>query len=284
VAASNRAPTSTPDQTLKWAVGVLKTFEQEYGRLDAIGIAAFGPIDLRPASPTYGRLLRTPKPQWSDAAILDPVRRVFDVPVALASDVEGAALAEGLIGAAQGAELFAYMTVGTGIGAGIISKGEPLRGVVHPEIGHIAVPRQPADDFPGGCPFHGDCLEGMASGPAIAGRWGRPAEELTGALRQKAMSMEAGYLAAGLRSIVFSFAPERIVIGGGVGLTPGLIPRVRKVLTEDLGGYPGVVDFTQSGFIRAARLGGMAGPAGSIALAQRALTGKSVRSGGAFQG
>lgn len=274
IVTSDRTPTSTPDQTLKWAVGRLKSFEEQHGRLAAIGIAAFGPIDLRPDEPTFGHLLNTPKPHWSHVSIIDPVRRAFDVPIGLASDVEGAAIAEGLSGAAVGSDPFVYITVGTGIGAGVISGGEAIRGLIHPEIGHIGVPRQPGDSFPGGCPFHGDCLEGMASGPAIAGRWGRPAEELTGALRQKAMAMEAGYLAVGLRSIVFSFAPERIVIGGGVGLTPGLIPRVRKVLTEDLGGYPGVGDFAQPGFLRAAKLGGMAGPAGSLALAQRALTGK----------
>jgi len=241
-----------------------------HGAITAIGIAAFGPIDLRPSSPGYGRLLRTPKPQWSDAGIVEPVRRAFDLPIAVASDVEGAALAEGLIGAAEGTDPFAYVTIGTGIGAGIISGGLPLRGLLHPELGHIAVPRQPGDDFPGGCPFHADCLEGMASGPAMAGRWGRPAEELTGTLREKAMAMEAAYLAAGLRTIVFCFAPERIVIGGGVGLTPGLIPRVRNALEAALGGYPGIDGFTRPGFLRAARLGGMAGPAGALALAQGA--------------
>ncbi|HEX2178262.1 MAG TPA: ROK family protein [Actinomycetota bacterium] len=267
---SDRAPTSTPDQTLNWAVGRLRAYEQQHGRLDAVGVAAFGPIDLRRNSPTYGRLLRTPKPQWSGARVFDPIRRAFDVPLGLASDVEGAAMAEGLIGGAKGAEIFVYLTVGTGIGAGVISRGRPLRGVLHPEVGHIAVPRQPGDDFPGDCPFHGDCLEGMASGPALAGRWGRPAEELTGALRHKALAMEAGYLAAGLRSIALSFAPQRIVVGGGVGLTPGLLPRVRKMLTAELGGYPGIPELERPGFLRAARLGGMAGPAGALALAQAA--------------
>lgn len=259
----------------------LKDFEQEHGRLSAdvslsaIGIAAFGPIDLREDSPTYGRLLATPKPHWSGTSILDPVRRAFDIPVAIASDVEGAALAEGLIGAAQGTDPFVYITVGTGVGAGVISRGQPLRGLIHPEIGHIGVPRLPADTFPGVCPFHGDCLEGMASGPAMAGRWGRPAEELTGALRDKAMTLEAGYLAAGLRTIILSFAPERVVIGGGVGLMPGLVARVRTTLESGLGGYPGLDHFTQPGFLRPAELGGLAGPGGSLALARRAVDGQS---------
>jgi fructokinase len=256
---------------MRWAVSRLEAFQQTHGGLDALGIAAFGPIDLTPSSPTYGRLLNTPKAQWSGAAVLEPVRRSFDVPMGLASDVEGAALAEGLIGAAAGADHFAYITVGTGIGAGVISHGEPARGLLHPEIGHIAVPRQPGDSFPGGCPFHGDCLEGMASGPAMAGRWGRPAEQMSGALRDKAMAMEAAYLAAGLRTIVFAFAPERVVIGGGLGLTPGLLPRVRNALETALGGYPGLDTFTRPGFIRPAKLGGMAGPGGALVLAERAL-------------
>ncbi len=267
---SDRTPTSTPDQTMKWAIGRLRAFEEEHGRLCAIGIAAFGPIDLRPSAATYGRMLSTPKPHWSDASVVDSVRRAFNLPIAIASDVEGAALAEGLTGAAVGTDPFVYLTVGTGIGAGVVSKGEPLRGLVHPEIGHIAIPRQAGDSFPGGCPFHGDCLEGMASGPAIAERWGRPAEQLTGALREKAMALEAAYLAAGLRTIIFSFAPQRIVIGGGVGLTPGLLPRIRNALKASLGNYPGIDQFIRPDFLKSAKLGGMAGPAGALALAQRA--------------
>lgn len=268
---SDRSPTSTPDQTMRWAVGRLEAFQESHGKLDAVGIAAFGPIDLSPFSPTFGRLLNTPKARWSGAAVLDPVRRSFDVPIGLASDVEGAALAEGMIGAAAGIDHFAYVTIGTGIGAGVISHGEPVRGLLHPEVGHIAVPRQPGDTFPGGCPFHGDCLEGMASGPAMAGRWGRPAEEMSGSLRDKAMAMEAAYLADGLRTMIFAFAPERVVIGGGLGLTPGLLPRVRNALEPALGGYPGLDSFTRPGFLRAARLGGMAGPGGALVLAERAL-------------
>lgn len=255
---------------MKWAAGRLRAFEEEHGRVQAIGIAAFGPIELRPSAANYGRMLKTPKPHWSGASIVDPVRRAFDLPIALATDVEGAAVAEGLIGAAEGADPFVYMTIGTGIGAGVISKGQPFRGLVHPEIGHMAIPRQAGDSFPGGCPFHGDCLEGMASGPALAGRWGRRAEELTGAVREKAMALEAAYIATGLRTIIFSFAPEKIVIGGGVGLTPGLLPRIRNALEASLGSYPGIGDFTRPDFLKTARLGEMAGPRGALALAQRA--------------
>lgn len=267
---SDRFPTSTPAPTLAGAVERLEAFQRTHGRLDAVGIAAFGPVDLLESSPGYGTLLATPKPGWSGAAVIDPVRRSFDIPIALASDVEAAGLAEGLIGAARGVRTLAYVTVGTGIGVGVVSDGAPVRGALHPELGHIAVPHQPGDDFPGICPFHSDCLEGMASGPAIQARWGRPAEEMTGALREKAMAMEAAYLAEGFRTIVLAFAPQRIVVGGGVGLTRGLLPRIRDALRETLGGYPGPDAFTGAGFIRRARLGGMAGPSGALALAESA--------------
>ena len=277
IVASARVPTTAPDDTMARAVERLKAFQTEHGRLEALGIAAFGPIDLRPSSPAYGCLLNTPKPQWSHARILDRVDREFSVPVALASDVEGAALAEGLLGAAKDADPFVYLTVGTGIGAGVIAGGRPVRGLLHPEIGHIGVARRPGDRFPGSCPFHGDCLEGMASGPAMSRRWGMPAEDLTGDLRTEALTLEAGYLADGLRSIVFSFAPRRIVVGGGVGLTPGLLPMVREALKASLGGYPGIDEFTEPGYVRAAELGGMAGAAGALVLAGSASTAHSSR-------
>ncbi len=260
---------------MAWAVDRLKGFQEQHGMLDAIGIAAFGPIDLRPSSSTYGHLLSTPKPQWSHADILELITRAFDVPVVVASDVEGAALAEGLAGAGRNADPLVYLTVGTGIGAGVLANDRPVRGLLHPEIGHIAVPRQPGDRFPGTCPFHGDCLEGMASGPAMSRRWGKPTEELSGALRDKALALEAAYLAAGLRTIVFCYAPQRIVVGGGVGLTPGLLPLVRKALKAALGGYPGLNDFSDAQFVRSAELGVMAGPTGALVLAQRAQGGQS---------
>ena len=132
------------------------------------------------------------------------------------------------------------MTVGTGIGAGALVGGRPLHGLVHPEMGHISVPREPGDDFAGVCPFHGDCFEGMASGSAIAARWGRPAEELDDATRARAADLEARYLAAGVRNMVYALAPQRVVIGGGVIGLPGLIPALRTRLAELLGGYPGL--------------------------------------------
>jgi fructokinase len=270
IKAAERVRTSDPEHTLGWAVRQLKQFEERFGSLAAIGIASFGPIDLRSASPTFGQLLRTPKPKWSNVSVIGPVRQAFHLPIGLASDVEGAALAEGLCGAADDVDIFVYLTVGTGIGAGVIAGGKPVRGLVHPEIGHLAVPRQAGDDFPGSCPFHGDCLEGMASGPAMAMRWNGPAERLEGAIRDAALDLEAGYLAAGLRNIVYSFAPERMVIGGGVGLTPGLVERVRGALGPSLADYPGLSQYSGPGFVTEAKLGDLAGPRGALALAELA--------------
>ena len=267
---SRRTATSAPGPTLEWVAGALGELQAEHGLLAAIGVASFGPIDLREGQPTFGTMLATPKPNWSKANIVEPLRRTFDVPIGIASDVEAAALAEGASGAARGAGTFVYVTVGTGIGAGVVSGGEPVRGLLHPEVGHIAVPRSPGDDFEGVCPFHGDCLEGMASGPAIEARWGVRAERLDGARREEALELEAFYLASGLRSIAFAFVPERIVVGGGVGLTPGLVSLVSHRLQESLRGYPGLDQFERPDFVVAASLGGMAGPAGALAVALRA--------------
>lgn len=269
VLALERVPTTSPDATLGRAVAALRRAAADSGPLAAVGIAAFGPVDLRPGD-AFGRLLRTPKPGWSGVDLVAPFREGLGVPVALDTDVAGAARAEGLWGAARGLTSFAYMTVGTGIGVAVVAGGRPLRGLVHPEAGHVHVPRVAGDDFPGICPFHGDCLEGMASGPAVAARWGAPAERLTGARRARAIEVEAAYLAAGLRALVYVAAPERIIIGGGVGGMRGLLPRVRAHLRAALGGYPGLAEHDDDGFVRRAALGSMAGPRGALALAAQA--------------
>jgi fructokinase len=264
-----RAPTTTPDETMSWVVDRLRAGEREHGPLAAIGVASFGPVDLRPG-PTHGQLLNTPKLAWIGASVVEPIRAAFDLPVGLGSDVEGAALAEGATGAARGLRHFVYVTVGTGVGMGVVVGGELVRGMLHPELGHVAVRRQIGDAFEGTCPFHGDCLEGMASGPAMAARWGQPAETLEGARRQKAMAMEAAYLAGGLSTAVYAYAPERIVMGGGVGLTPGLLPRVRRALQSQLAGYPGLPELDSAKLVVTAGLRGLAGPVGALAFAARA--------------
>jgi fructokinase len=223
VLAERRFPTRGPRETLAQAVRALREQTAATGPPAAVGIGGFGPLDLRPGE-GFGRLLSTPKPGWSGVDLIGPFRNAFAVPVAVDTDVTAAALAESRWGAARGLGTVAYMTVGTGVGVGIVADGRPLHGLVHPEAGHVSVPRVPDDDFPGMCPFHGDCLEGMASGPALAARWGAPAQDLQGAVRERALDTEAAYLAAGLRTLVYAVAPERIVVGGGVAAMPGLLP------------------------------------------------------------
>jgi fructokinase len=266
---SERALTTSPEQTLGWAVAQLRAFERLHGPLAAIGIASFGPVDLRTKGLATGRLLNTPKPGWAGADVAEPFRQAFGLPLAIASDVEGAAMGEGIAGAAADVDAFVYLTVGTGVGAGVMVDGAPVRGLLHPEIGHIPVPRHPEDIYEGSCPFHGDCLEGLACGPALAERWGQPAEKLQGELRDRAMDLEAFYVATGLRVLTYAFSPERIVIGGGVGLAPGLLPRLRTHLVSVLAGYPGLPEHARGDYVVPAGLGGLAGAAGALALAER---------------
>jgi len=270
VLAERRHPTRGPTETLAEAVAALRDLTGQTGPPDAIGIGAFGPLDLR-RGPRHGHLLATPKPGWSGVDLVGPFRAAFGVPVAVDTDVTAAALAEGRWGAARGLGTFAYVTVGTGIGVGVVAGGRPLHGLVHPEAGHVSVPRAPGDEFPGVCPFHGDCLEGMASGPAVAARWGAPAEDLTGGLRERAVDLEAHYLAHGIRTLVYAVAPERVLIGGGLSGMPGLLPAVRARLPGALGGYPGLPEHTDAAFVQEPGLGAMAGPCGALAVAESAL-------------
>ncbi|MGD9573345.1 MAG: ROK family protein [Thermoleophilia bacterium] len=265
VLAERRFPTRGPDDTLAEAVAALREMAAGTGPFAALGVGAFGPLDLG-----TGRLLATPKPGWSGADLVGPLRAAFGVPVGVDTDVTGAAMAEGRWGAARGLGTHAYVTVGTGIGVGVVAGGRPLRGLPHPEAGHVAVPRVPGDDFPGICPFHGDCWEGMASGPAMAARWGVPAEALTGADRDRAVDLEAAYIASGIRALVYVVAPERVLLGGGVAGLPGLVPRVREHLATALGGYPGLPEHAAPAFVQPAGLGGSAGPLGALVIAAAA--------------
>jgi len=268
IRARTRFPTTEPEETLQRAVDFFR--ESSHGKLHALGIASFGPVELRRHHPDYGCITTTPKPHWSGTDIVGYVHAALDVPIGFDTDVNGAALGEGRWGAARGLGTFAYMTVGTGLGVGSVVGGRTSHGLVHPEMGHMTVPRQAGDEFPGLCPFHGDCLEGMAAGPAIEERWGRRGETLSGNDLALAIDIEAGYLAAGLRNIVYTIAPERIVIGGGVAKMPGLIPRVRSRLIENLAGYPGLPEHSSDEFVVPAVLGDMAGPVGALVLADLA--------------
>ncbi len=260
-------PTTTPDETLGRAI----EFFKGRGPLDAIGVAMFGPLDLDRESSTFGHVTGTPKAGWSGADIVGPLFDAYRIPIGIDTDVNGAALGEGRWGAGEGLGTFVYITVGTGIGGGVVVNGTPLHGLVHPEIGHIRVPRIPGDTFPGSCPFHGDCLEGLASGPAIAARWGRPAQEL-GAETARAVEMAAHSLGFAMANLVLALSPERIIIGGGVTQLPGLREATRRQMLDALGGYveSSALDRGACAFVVGPKLGGASGIAGGLVLAERA--------------
>jgi fructokinase len=224
-------PTTTPTETIGRAV----EFFAAEPDLEALGVGLFGPVEVRRDSPRWGRILKTPKQGWEGTDVAGALGGALGVPIALDTDVNAAAIGEWRHGAAQGLETFVYVTVGTGIGGGVFANGRPVHGLLHPEVGHMPVPHDRArDPFDGCCPFHGDCLEGLASGTAMRERWGRPGEELTA---PEAWDLEAEYLALGFANLVLVLSAERIVLGGGVGRAPGLIERVRVHLGETLAGY-----------------------------------------------
>lgn len=243
-------------------------FRTHAARVAAVGLACFGPLDLDPASPTFGVVTTTPKPGWRHANVAGAFA-ALGVPVALDTDVNGAALGEARWGAGRGVDPFVYVTVGTGIGGGAIVHGRPLHGLVHPEMGHLPVPRDPADPFAGACPYHGACLEGLASGVALRARWGRPAETLPP--EHEAWGLQARYLALGVVAIAAVLSPRRIALGGGVMRAPGLRERVGREVAEVLAGYVAAPELV------APALGERAGVLGAVALAQAALVTRGVQ-------
>lgn len=210
-------PTTDPEQTLARIV----EFADRPG-IAAVGVGSFGPVDVDPASPTYGYVTSTPKPGWRGTDVVGTLRRALGVPVTITTDVNGAALGEHRWGAGVGAADLAYVTVGTGVGAGVISGGRLLAGSGFPEIAHVPVSRHPDDVFPGRCPFHGDCLEGMACGPAISERWGADASSLGPERRELARDIEAHYLAQLVAVLAYTLGTSTVILGGGVAKTPGL--------------------------------------------------------------
>lgn len=270
IRAEARIATTTPVETLDAIDDVLRRWQDKHG-FQALGVASFGPIELDPTSPDHGRIVNTPKPGWSGANVLGRARR-WGVPIGFDTDVNAAAFAEGLWGAAAGLSSFAYVTVGTGIGVGAIVEGRSIRGMGHTEAGHLRVGRLAGRDFAGVCPFHGDCVEGLASGPAIAARAGFPAETLT---RADPAWDEPVFALAGLfHNLVLTIAPERILLGGGIGMgQPHLLPRIRAALLNSLAGYaqaPRIAAAIDE-FLVNPTLGHRAGPMGALALAYRAI-------------
>ena len=269
VRAEQRIDTVDPGRTLDKVIGFFRRAQEGEPGIRAFGIASFGPIELRPTEPKFGRVTNTPKPGWSDADVVGPIAATFKVPVGFDTDVNGALLAEHRWGAGQGLHSFVYLTIGTGIGGGAMVDDRLVHGLGHPEMGHLSVPRQPGDTFPGVCPFHGDCLEGMASGPAIEARWGRQPALLQGSDLTRAVELEAAYLAAGVGNIVLTLAPERIIVGGGVSALTGFFPTLRDAMRSN-GRYPGLSEHRDPGFVSPTRLGPRAGVLGSLILAELA--------------
>jgi fructokinase len=261
-------PTLDPDTTLDSIAAVIQKWREQPGPPVALGVASFGPIDLRRDSPTYGCMGATPKRGWANADIAGYFTRRFALPVGITTDVIGAALAEGRWGDAQGLSDYAYITVGTGIGAGLIVAGQSVFGCHHPEVGHARIVRARGDTWPGNCPFHGDCIEGLASGPAIEARSGKPA----GSLESDSPVWETVVhaLAQLNHLLVVTAAPQRILMGGGVmGAQPHLFPRIRRAVLESLNGYlhiPQVLNDIDR-FIAPPGLGTLAGPLGALAIA-----------------
>ena len=259
-------PTTTPGETLARAVDFFRSTP-----VAALGLASFGPLDLDPASPTEGFITDTTKPGWSRVDLAGTFRRALDVPVAVDTDVNGAALGEHRWGAGVGFDPLVYVTVGTGIGGGAIVGGRRLHGLVHPEMGHMRIPRDPADAFAGACPFHRDCLEGLASGRAIHQRRGLPGEAL--AVDDPVWDLEARYLACGLVNVITVLSPRRIVVGGGVMRQPRLLARVREEVRAILARYvrsPAVIEGIEQ-YIVPPALGERAGVQGALALAHDIL-------------
>jgi fructokinase len=231
-----RFPTTSPEATLLETVTFFRSAESRLGKLAAIGIASFGPLDVCATSPTFGFITSTPKPGWANVDIAGALRDGLCVNVGFDTDVNAAALGEWRWGAAQRQDTFLYLTVGTGIGGGGMVNGRLMHGLVHPEMGHVRIPHDlQIDPFAGICPFHGDCLEGLASGPAMAARWLQPAEQLPA--DHPAWALEARYLALALVNFICTVSPERIVMGGGVMSGGKLLPMIRKPVVELLHNY-----------------------------------------------
>jgi len=268
-------PTTTPAET----IGKARDFFQHYIQrvpLKALGIVSFGPLDLDKRSPTYGYVINTPKAGWTDVNLVGTFQDVLKLPVAIDTDVNGAAFGEWTWGAARGLNNFIYLTIGTGIGGGGIVNRQLMHGLVHPEMGHIRIPHDlNRDPFPGSCPFHGDCWEGLASGASLEKRWGKQPEEIPA--DHPAWTLEADYLALGVVNLFYTLSPQRIILGGGVLKTAGLLPAIHREVKNLLHNYLssakiiGQIDH----YLVSPQLGDMSGVLGAIALARQFTNGIS---------
>jgi len=270
VVAEQRFSTTTPDETLGAIIGFFKKHGDAHP-VAAVGIGAFGPLDLDPQSPTYGFVTTTPKSGWQQVDLRRPVEDALQVQVTLDTDVNAAALGEYLWGGhslSGRPDPLLYLTVGTGIGLGVIVDGKPLHGLLHPEAGHMLLPHdRESDPFAGSCPFHDDCWEGLASGAALTQRWGQRPEDLP--TDHPAWELEAHYLGLGIANLIYSFSPKKVIVGGGVASRAGLLERVLRETQGAIHGYLQLAalqrDIQQ--LIVPPALGARAGALGALALA-----------------
>ncbi len=223
-------PTVTPDKTMPAIIEYFKDKE-----IKALGVACFGPVDVNTASPTYGYILNTPKPAWGNYDIVGTLKKALNCPIGFDTDVNGSLLGEVTWGSAKGLTDVVYITIGTGIGGGILSGGNVVHGMLHPEMGHMKLIPVPGDNFPGRCPFHANCFEGMASGPAINDRWGASAGKLTD--RDEVWELESEYIAQAVSNLIFIMSPQKVILGGGVMHQMQLFPLIRKKVIEKVSGY-----------------------------------------------
>ncbi|UYZ21775.1 ROK family protein [Mesobacillus jeotgali] len=255
-------PTTLPAETMTKVIAFFKKY-----KIDAIGIGSFGPIDVNTDSDTYGYITSTPKPGWKDYPFVQEIKNALSVPVGFNTDVNAAALGEATFGAAKGLDSCLYITVGTGIGAGAVVQGRLLQGLSHPEMGHILVRRHPEDHYKGKCPYHSDCLEGLAAGPSIEERWGAKGIKLVG--RDEVWEMEGYYIAQALMQYILILSPKKIILGGGVMNQKQVFSYIQKYLQEFLNDYVALPEL--SDYIVSPGLGDNAGIIGSLLLAKNAL-------------
>ena len=257
-------PTTTPEETMPEVISFFKKYPVE-----AIGIGSFGPIDVNKESPTYGNITTTPKLPWKHYPLLQAVQKEFNVPIGFNTDVNIAAMGEAILGAAKGVDSCLYITIGTGIGAGAYINGELLQGMSHPEMGHTLVRRHPEDSYKGRCPYHADCLEGLAAGPAIEERWGDKAFNLSE--NDKVWEIEGYYIAQALMQYILIISPKKIILGGGVMNQEHVLKHVYKYLAELLNGYISLPEVTTNmhEYIVRPGLGDNAGITGGLLLAEK---------------
>jgi fructokinase len=269
-------PTSAPEVTVAQAIEFFR--REGKPEICAIGVGSFGPVDLNRSSPAYGHITSTPKVGWQDFDLAGSIQQALDLPVNFDTDVNAALLAEARWGSARDVQDAVYITVGTGIGAGILVHGRVIHGLVHPEVGHLHLPHDwKKDPFPGNCPYHGDCLEGMASGPAMQARWGVPAAVLPA--DHPAWQLEAHYLGLAVMNLSVTLSTSRIVLGGGVMQQPQMFGLLRDEFRRIMNGYirhPEVLENLES-YIQAPGLGGRAGVLGGLVLAEQEWTHLAIR-------